>query len=186
MDTPFMEAFAQGLAAGGVRVWRFEFGYMAQRRHGGKKRPPPRVETLLEPWREVIRTARDESPDLPLWIGGKSMGGRIASMVADEFVDDVAGLICLGYPFHPPGKPEKLRTSHLEGLQTPTLVVQGERDAMGTRSEVEGYTLSDAISFCWLPDGDHSLKPRKSSGHTEAGHWATAVEAILGFMEGRL
>jgi predicted alpha/beta-hydrolase family hydrolase len=102
-----------------------------------------------------------------LVIGGKSMGGRIASMVADEA--GVRGLVCLGYPFHPPGRPEKLRTKHLENLATPALIVQGTRDQFGTKEDVAGYSLSESIRVAWIEDGDHSYKPRASSGRTEAG-----------------
>jgi predicted alpha/beta-hydrolase family hydrolase len=94
----------------------------------------------------------------------------------------VRGLVCLGYPFHPTGAPDKLRTAHLEGLRTPSLFVQGERDPFGTREEVEGYALSPAIRFEWLPDGDHSFKPRKASGHTYEGHLATAASAAVAFV----
>jgi predicted alpha/beta-hydrolase family hydrolase len=115
-----------------------------------------------------------------LVIGGKSMGGRIASMVADEV--GARGLVCLGYPFHPPGRPEKLRTAHLETLSTPALIVQGTRDAFGTREDVLGYRLSPAIRVAWLEDGDHSWKPRASSGRTEAQNMAEALTAIRGFL----
>jgi predicted alpha/beta-hydrolase family hydrolase len=111
-----------------------------------------------------------------LFIGGKSMGGRMASMVADE--SDVAGLVCLGYPFHPSGKPERLRIDHLRSLQTPSLFVQGERDALGNRATVSSLELSSKIRFEWLPDGDHSFKPRKSSGHSTEDNWARAMAAI--------
>ena len=96
-----------------------------------------------------------------LLIGGKSLGGRIASLVADE--TEVAGLVCLGYPFHPTGKPEQLRIEHLKSIHTTTLIVQGERDPFGNRQEVAGYKLSKHIRVHWLPDGDHSFKPRKAS-----------------------
>jgi uncharacterized protein len=124
----------------------------------------------------------------PLIIGGKSMGGRVASMIADDLyvAGKVAGLLCLGYPFHPPGKPEQLRTKHLAGLMTPTLICQGTRDAFGTREEVRGYTLSDKIEIVWLEDGDHDLKPRKSiSGFSTADHLKTAAKAITKWI-GRL
>ncbi|HSG39062.1 MAG TPA: alpha/beta family hydrolase, partial [Thermoanaerobaculia bacterium] len=113
-------------------------------------------------------------------IGGKSMGGRMASLVADEA--GVRGLVCLGYPFHPPGQLEKLRTAHLKDLRTPALIVQGTRDPFGTREEVAGYELSPKIRIAWMEDGDHSLKPRKSSGRTEAGNLAAAVEEVAGFV----
>jgi predicted alpha/beta-hydrolase family hydrolase len=111
-----------------------------------------------------------------LVIGGKSMGGRFASMVADEA--GARALVCLGYPFHPPGQPEKLRVAHLEHLHTPALIIQGTRDPFGTREDVAGYTLSPSIQFLWLEDGDHSFKPRASSGKTERGHLEEAVRAV--------
>lgn len=172
MDSPFMERMAAMLAERDMRVARFEFPYMALRRTAGKKRPPDRQPVLLDTWRAVIAHLGPER----LIVGGKSMGGRMASLIADE--TKVAGLVCLGYPFHPPGKPEKLRTEHLETLETPALICQGERDTFGTRPEVEAYRLSKAIQFEWLPDGDHSLKPRKASGHTEAQNLARAADAI--------
>ena len=180
MDSPFMAAIAEQVAAGGWRVARFEFPYMAGRRETGKKRPPDRGPVLEATWHAVVDAL---GPAGKLVIGGKSMGGRIASMVADEA--GVAGLVCLGYPFHPPGKPEKQRTAHLEALRTPALIVQGERDALGNKADVAGYTLAPGIALAWMPDGDHSLKPRKKSGHTEAGNLAAATRAISGFLESR-
>jgi hypothetical protein len=115
-----------------------------------------------------------------LILGGKSMGGRIASMVADEL--GVAGLVCIGYPFHPPGRPEKLRTAHLADLATPTLILQGERDPFGLPDEVESYDLSSAIRVEWLADGDHSLKPRGSSGFTASDHLTTVARSIGDFV----
>jgi predicted alpha/beta-hydrolase family hydrolase len=108
------------------------------------------------------------------------MGGRIASMIADEV--GARGLACVGYPFHPPGKPEQLRTAHLAALRTPTLILQGTRDPFGTPDEVAGYALSPAIRVQWIEDGDHSLVPRKASGRTRAGNLQTAVEAIAAFV----
>jgi uncharacterized protein len=179
MDSPFMNTFARGLAErslGMARVARFEFPYMRGRREG-RRRPPDREPVLLQAWRDAVEALGGGDRVV---IGGKSMGGRMASLVADEI--GVRGLVCLGYPFHPPGKPETLRVKHLAALRTPTLIVQGTRDALGAREEVEGYTLSPAIRLVWLEDGDHSFKPRVSSGHTEAGHLAAAVEAVAGFL----
>jgi predicted alpha/beta-hydrolase family hydrolase len=179
MDSPFLNAMARGLAERGVRVARFEFPYMRGRREG-RRRPPDREPVLLQTWRDAVEALGGGGR---IVIGGKSMGGRMASLVADEI--GVRGLVCLGYPFHPPGKPETLRVKHLAALRTPTLIVQGTRDALGTREEVEDYTLSPAIRLVWLEDGDHSFKPRVSSGHTEKGHLAAAVEAVAGFLEER-
>jgi len=177
MDSPFLEHFARGLAARGFRVVRFEFPYMDARRHG--RRPPPdRPPVLLETWRDVAaRLGGGER----LVVGGKSLGGRIASLVADEI--GAGGVVCLGYPFHPPGKPDVLRVAHLEKLRTPTLVVQGERDALGSRGEVERYRLSPAIRVHWIADGDHSLKPRARSGRTESENLDEAVEAVASFVK---
>lgn len=186
MDSDWMNAVAGAIADTGVRVVRFEFPYMNERRETGKKRPPNPERVLLETWRDVITELGAHT----LVIGGKSMGGRMASMVAAAMETEgialdqrVRGLICLGYPFHPPGKPEKLRTEHLEALMTPTLICQGTRDALGTRAEIEEYRLSKAIDFCWLEDGDHGFKPRKASGRTEAQNWNQALDAIKAFTE---
>jgi len=175
MDSPFMERIAAGVAAAGLRVVRFEFPYMARRRSEGRKAGPDRMPVLLDSFREAAATVEG-----PLAIGGKSMGGRVASRVADEL--GVRGLVCLGYPFHPPGRPEKTRTEHLAGLRTPTLVLQGERDPFGRPDEVAAYDLSPAITVEWLPDGDHSFKPRKRSGHTEEGNLDLAVSRIVAFL----
>jgi predicted alpha/beta-hydrolase family hydrolase len=176
MDTPFMGFFAQGLAHQGYRVARFEFPYMAARRQGGKGGPPDREPILRQTWLRVVETLNPKR----LVIGGKSMGGRIASMIADEA--GVAGLVCLGYPFHPVGKPAQTRTQHLRTLKTPTLILQGERDPFGNRDDVARYELSPAIHIVWLLDGDHSLKPRKSSGRTEEENWTDAVNVVTSFI----
>lgn len=177
MDSAFMETIATAIAEHGIRVVRFEFPYMAERRKTGKKRPPNPARVLLECWNQVID---DLGPPERLVIGGKSLGGRIASMVADE--RHVAGLVCFGYPFHPPGKPEKLRTEHLRELATPTLILQGERDPFGTPSDVERYELSEQIRIAWLPDGDHGLKPRIRSGNTEPQNLAEAAWLASAFI----
>lgn len=182
MDSDFMAAFAQGLAERGLRCVRFEFPYMHERRMDGKKRPPNRAPVLLETWRAVI----DELGRDNLVIGGKSMGGRMASMIARELEDEsapVKGLVCLGYPFHPPGKPEKAegRMAHLTDIQTPTLILQGTRDTFGTAEQVPGFPLSPAIDVHWLEDGDHGFKPRKKSGRTEDQNWQHAIDAIDAF-----
>ena len=161
MDSNAMIATAKALAEAGFRVARFEFGYMAARRTGERK-PPPKAETVMP---EYVAAVDDLGPtDGPLVIGGKSMGGRVASMVADQLFEAgrIAGLLCLGYPFHPPGRPTQLRTKHLVGLKAPTLIVQGTRDEFGVPDEVKTYGLSNSIAVHWVEDGDHDLKPRKS------------------------
>lgn len=178
MDSEFMSVIAQGLVRHGLRVVRFEFPYMAATRRDGRKRAPDRQAMLLESWREVVNGLVGAKQ---LVIGGKSLGGRMASLIADEFC--TAGLVCLGYPFHPPGKPEQLRIDHLRTLQTPALILQGERDTLGRRDEVQGYPLARTIRIEWLPDGDHSFKPRLRSGHTWAENLALAVECAAAFIE---
>ncbi len=180
MDHAFMTTVATGVAAAGFRVVRFEFPYMASRRTTGKRRGPDSKPRLLKAWRDAIMEVGDPTQ---LCIGGKSMGGRMASYLADEL--EVRGLVLLGYPFHPPGSPQKLRTEHLKELATPTLLVQGERDTFGTRDEVAEFELSPAFEICWLSDGDHSFKPRVRSGYTEAGNLDTAVAAITAFLATR-
>ncbi|WP_268801168.1 alpha/beta family hydrolase [Pseudomonas huanghezhanensis] len=179
MDSEFMNDMAQRLAEQGVGVMRFEFPYMAQRRIDGKRRPPNPQPRLLEHWREVYQTLRDNVGGR-LAIGGKSMGGRMASVIADEL--QVDALVCLGYPFYAVGKPEKPRVAHLEPLQTPTLIIQGERDALGNREAVEGYILSSAITVQWVPTANHDLKPLKVAGVTQDECLQRAAEQIARFL----
>jgi uncharacterized protein len=180
MDSPFMDFFAKGLGKSGFRVVRFESPYMGSKRVTGRQKPPDREPVLRETWLKVVQRLGHEG----LVIGGKSMGGRIASLVADEV--GVAGLVCLGYPFHPVGKPDRLRVEHLRAIKTPTLIVQGERDPFGTRGEVAGYKLSPAVRLAWIEDGDHSFKPRKASGRTERQNWEAALGEIATFLEALL
>ena len=179
MDSPFMQTMAQGLVARGVRVVRFEFAYMAQRRVDGRKRPPNPQAQLLQQWREVHAQVRQRVSG-PLSVGGKSMGGRMASLLADELGASV--LICLGYPFYAAGKPEKPRVAHLAALRTPTLIIQGERDTLGNKETVAGYELSAAIELHWLQAADHDLKPLKASGFSHQQHLQTAVGAITAYL----
>ncbi|HEV7425888.1 MAG TPA: alpha/beta family hydrolase [Thermoanaerobaculia bacterium] len=180
MDTPFMSTVARELGQRGIRVVRFEFPYMAARRTGGKRGAPDREPVLLKTWREV---AAQLGGGPRLFIGGKSMGGRMATLVADEL--KVRGAAIFGYPFHPPGQPGKLRTAHLETMTTPMLVLQGERDPFGTRDDVARYRLSPAIRMEWIPDGDHSLKPRAKSGTSERQNLLFAIDAAAAFITGR-
>jgi uncharacterized protein len=180
MATPFMEGIARLLAERSIATLRFEFGYMAARRQGGARKPPPKAERLMDEYRAAVAGAPEGAP---LLIGGKSMGGRVASLVADELYAGgrIAGLVCLGYPFHPPNKPDRLRTAHLEGLACPTLIVQGERDPFGPRHEVEAMRLSPVIRYHWAGDGDHDLGPRGGSGFTRKGNLAAAADAVTEF-----
>jgi predicted alpha/beta-hydrolase family hydrolase len=184
-----LNASAGALAAAGLRIARFEFDYMAARRGAGTRKPPPRAEMLRSEYVAAIDAL--DGAGLMV-IGGKSMGGRVASMVADKLnaAGKIAGLLCLGYPFHPVGKPDQQRTAHLADLRTPTLIVQGTRDPFGTQEEVESYALSNLIDMLWLEDGDHDLKPRKSmSGVTAADHLAAMADRVAAWtrtLEGHL
>ncbi|MHC8354851.1 alpha/beta family hydrolase [Pseudomonas sp. LB3P81] len=180
MDSDWMNDMAARLAAQGVNVVRFEFPYMAQRRVDGGKRPPNPAPKLLECWREVYAVVRRHVTGY-LAIGGKSMGGRMASLLVDELEADA--LVCLGYPFYAVGKPEKPRVEHLSSLKTRTLIVQGERDALGNREAVEAYTLSPSIEVIWLAAGDHDLKPLKVSGFTHEQHLASAASRVAAFLQ---
>jgi len=172
-----MNRVAQGVAESGVRVVRFEFPYMQRRRESGKRGAPDSPNVLMQSFRDAIDKLGGGTR---LVIGGKSMGGRIASMVADDA--SVMGLACLGYPFHPPGQPDKTRTEHLKNLRTQSLILQGTRDSFGSPEDVRRYKLSTAIRIEWMEDGDHSFKPRARSGRTEADNLRTAIAKLNDFI----
>ena len=183
MTSPFMEAFARRLPDLGIGVARFEFAYMAARRHAGARRPPPRAETLICEYLTVV----DRIPaGSKLVIGGKSMGGRVASLVADELYRSgrIQGLVCLGYPFHPSRQPAKPRTAHLEHLCCPAVFVQGERDPLGSRLEAAGYRLSSAIRIYWIANGGHDLLAGKKAGRGAQETWTDAAKAVAAFVHG--
>lgn len=184
MDSDFMERMAELLCEQSLEVVRFEFPYMAKRRQTGRRAPPDRQPVLLESWERLVAAlTEDVAPDksaAPLFIGGKSMGGRMATMVADGV--PVKGVVCLGYPFYSRSRPEKPRTEHLLGLTTPTLILQGTRDPMGNRETVAGYSLSTAILFAWMETGDHDLKPLRNSGYNHDDYLRQAAERIAAFI----
>ena len=177
MDSTFMNLMARGLAAEGLRAARFEFPYMRARREEKRNKPPDREPVLRQAWLDAIAELGGGERVV---IGGKSMGGRFASMVADEA--GVRGLVCLGYPFHPPGQPEKRRTAHLAALRTPALVVQGTRDPFGTPDEVAGYALSPVIRVRWIEGGDHSLRPARKGMGSERENLESAIAAVREFV----
>lgn len=177
MEHEFMQSVAKGLAFKGIRVIRFNFPYMIKRAEDGKRRPPDRAPKLLEAYQEIIEQVDADK----LVIGGKSMGGRMASHLSE--VDKVAAMACLGFPFHPPGKPEKYKGEHLAELAKPCLILQGERDTFGKREEFADFDLPDSIRVEFIPDGDHSFKPRKSSGYTEQQNIALTVEKLSTFIK---
>lgn len=175
-DHPFMQTIASGLAAKGIRVVRFNFPYMIKSQQDGKRRPPDRAPKLLEAYTQLIEHYAPQS----LVIGGKSMGGRMASHLAEH--PQVSAVACLGFPFHPPGKPERNKGDHLAALTKPCLILQGERDTFGSKAELESQALSTSVRLQFIADGDHSFAPRKSSGYSLDANLAFAIEHLAQFI----
>jgi predicted alpha/beta-hydrolase family hydrolase len=178
MRSEFMAKVAELFSQRSITVTRFDFEYMQRAGELNRRQPPDRMPKLQAYFTHILANL---DAGLPLFIGGKSMGGRVASMLLDKSY--AKGGICFGYPFHPPGKLDKLRTEHLEVLSKPLLVLQGSRDTFGTKEEVSNYALADSVQTIFLPDGDHSLKPRKRSGFTEEAHIIAAVDAGVAFIK---
>ena len=188
MHHEFMEQISLLLNKANVNVLRFNFPYMDKRIALGKRYPPDRMPKLVDCYKHVIKdlpVSDCNQPILPLFIGGKSMGSRVAATIAadDDIAEIIQGVFCLGYPFHPTKKPEKLRLEPLQNTQKPVLVIQGDRDTLGSEIEIEQYEISSLCQITFLPDGDHSLKPRVKSGYTHQQHIETAVDAIIKFIE---
>jgi hypothetical protein len=180
-NSEFMQLMAQGIANQNINVLRFNFAYMQLAEELGKRRPPERLDKLLTHFKVLLNEIDDS---LPIFIGGKSMGGRIASMLLEE--STAKGCICMGYPFHPPDKPEKLRTEHLLCISKPVLILQGERDTFGKREEIGNFNLSQQVQVSYLADGDHGFKPRKSSGHNLKENLHKAIEHSVAFIRTHL
>jgi len=183
-DSDFMNDLCNRLLGRdfGLELVRFDFPYMQRAIAEGKRRPPDRQAVLEQFYTDVVNWLqnRRQRPGR-VFIGGKSMGGRIATMIADR--NSVDGVVALGYPFHPPGKPEKLRTAHLETIDTPVLVCQGQRDPFGNQDEVPGYDLASRVEVEWINDGEHSFKPRKSSGATLESNLDHVAALIVAFIK---
>lgn len=182
LTSDFMEAVSIGLAEQGIRVARFNFNYMQQRVETGSRRPPERAPHLLKQFLEVVQVL-----DQPMVIGGKSMGGRMATLLAAESsaeqLKQVKGIACLGYPFHPQGKPEKLRIEHLASIKQPVAIIQGSRDKLGDQNEVISYSLPNTFQWCWLEDGDHDFKPRVKSGLTHQQHIQSSITYLAAYIK---
>ena len=182
LTSDFMETVSVGLAEQGVRVARFNFNYMQQRVETGSRRPPERAPHLLKQFLEVV-----QGLDQPMVIGGKSMGGRMATLLAAESspeqLKQVKGIACLGYPFHPQGKPEKLRIEHLASIKQPVAIIQGSRDKLGDQNEVISYSLPNTFQWCWLEDGDHDFKPRVKSGLTHQQHIQSSITYLAAYIK---
>ncbi|WP_041208056.1 alpha/beta fold hydrolase [Aeromonas jandaei] len=180
MEHAFLAELSRLLAGPDIEVVRFNFPYMSKRALDGKRRPPDRQPVLLDHWREMVR----EFAHPRLFLAGKSMGGRMAAEISDEIYCEMnaAGLLILGYPFHPPARPDRWRGEVLKQIKTPTLLLQGERDTFGSRVELADFPFSSAVSVHWLTDGDHGFKPRKSSGLCEQDNLQQAASRIRQFV----
>jgi len=174
MHHRFMQHFATGLAGDALAVVRFNFVYSER----GRK-APDRLPALIAAYRAVAEQVRTQTVEKRLFLGGKSMGGRVAShLVADGFAAD--GLVFLGYPLHPPGKPDRLRSEHLARIGAPMLFVEGTRDPfcpLETLASVR-QTLNAPTALSVVEDGDHSFKVRKSSGRSTDEAWNEAIAAV--------
>lgn len=178
----FMQRLRESLALHGVQVWAIDFAYMQRVWHENRRRPPPRIENLVDElaaWRDTLTPLAGEAPSL-LWLGGKSMGGRVASLLAAR--DEAPGLALFGYPFHPPGKPERTRLAHWPNLTCPTRVLQGTRDPFGAEGEVRGYALPATAHVHFLDDGDHDWQPRRRTGHDQASLIEEAARVVAAAM----
>jgi predicted alpha/beta-hydrolase family hydrolase len=178
MDHLFMDKLSNRLVEIGLQVIRFEFPYMAGRRVTGKRALPNPMPVLIDCYKQVVADVHEMSvdDDKPLFLAGKSLGGRVATLIADDICSK--GVFVFGYPFHPVKKPEKLRTAHLAEISTKIEIFQGTRDALGNFDEVKGYDLCNTVAVNWLEDGDHDLKPRKRSGYTQEQHVNSAIKRI--------
>jgi len=177
----FMVEAARGFARRGVSTATFDFPYIT-----AKRKVPDRAPVLEQAWREAIEAARTQFRDLPLFIGGKSMGGRIATHVAAQKMGGaVKGVLLLGYPLHPPGRPEQRRDAHLPEVKEPMLFVQGERDTFGGTDEINALLprLQDATVY-EIPGGDHSF--RVPGGRVKQAEMIeTALNAATEWMRSR-
>lgn len=184
MNHVYMEELTRLMLLQQLSVLRFNFPYMDKRKLDSKKRPPDRMPVLISCYQSIIAKVETE---LPIFIGGKSMGGRVAATLANDQplmdLHNIHGVICLGYPFHPIKKPEKLRLEPLQETQRPVLVLQGERDALGSKIEIAHYEISTRCQLHFFDDGDHDLKPRVKSGFNLAQHQNKAVSLIRGFID---
>lgn len=178
-----MSGIAGRLAARGISVARFEFAYMAARRGGGPKRPPPRADKLVAEYLAAVEAVTSAEAPARLLIGGKSLGGRVAAMTSGqvEISGAASGVVCLGYPFHPPAKPGELRLDPLETAGLPVLICQGDRDPFGNAEEIGGYGLTSKVSVAYLEDGDHDFKPRGRSPATWNGNLERAADLVADF-----
>jgi predicted alpha/beta-hydrolase family hydrolase len=176
---PFMVATAKGLAGRRVSVVTFDFPYMREHRH-----VPDKPLVLEAAFGEVIHATREWSSTKALFIGGKSMGGRMATHLGAKGLDGLLGIVALGYPLHPPGRPDKPRTEHLPSIRVPVLIVQGERDTFGTPDELRPViaTMNANTTLHVVPGGDHSLAVR---GRQKDAVFEGVLDVVASFISSR-
>ena len=184
MDSDFMVQMATGLAQQGVQVCRFNFNYMQINKDEGKRRPPERMPKLVEHFEQVIAEVIAKQQPKQVYLMGKSMGGRVATILCEHLNFPVKGVLCLGYPFIPikGGNP---RLEPLEKCQVPVHIIQGDRDRFGNQQQVRDWILPKSVTFSWVPDGDHSFEPRKRSGHTWEENLNFSIAEIIKFIGGQ-
>ena len=184
MKHQYIEDLVQLMNAQQLNVLRFNFPFMDKRKLDGKRRPPDRMPTLVACYQSILANV---TTDLPIYIAGKSMGGRVAAILAGDKdlmnTHQIRGVICLGYPFHPAKKTDKLRLAPLQETQRPVLILQGQRDALGSEIEIKAYELSSHCQLHFFNDGDHDLKPRVKSGYNLKQHQSAAVNKMRSFID---
>lgn len=173
LQSDFMQYIALALALNDIEVVRFNFPYWQKFMDSGVRRPPNRMLELEHCMRTVASQFND---DKPLFLMGKSMGSRVAFRLADEL--NARAVIALGFPFHPVGKPEKLRLDDLNNHREQNLIIQGTRDNFGKPEQVRSYPLPANVAVKWIKGGDHSLEPTKRSGYTREQLWQAAVNEV--------
>lgn len=188
MEHEYIEALVRLMNAKKLSVLRFNFPFMDKRKLDGKRRPPDRMPALIACYQSVLSSISvDSNAHLPIYIGGKSMGGRVAAMLSCDkvlmFNEKINGVICLGYPFHPVKKPEKLRLAPLQETHLPVLILQGQRDALGSEEEINSYEVSSRCQLHYFHDGDHDLKPRIKSGYNLKQHQNSAINKMSEFID---
>ena len=182
MQHAFMATIAQGMAVGGVDVVRFNFPYVQQRQLDGTRRPPNRAPELLADFQQQLQLAIELLQPAHIILMGKSMGGRIATMLAaDNLPEIVRGIICLGYPFLPKGKTAP-RLAALQACRLPVMIYQGERDSFGDQRQLQQWSLPASVQLQWVSDGDHSFQPRKSASVTLAENFTSVISGSLSYI----
>ncbi len=183
-DHCFLIELSALLQERGISVVRFNFPYMEKIIQAGKRRPPDKFPSLVEYYQHLLpQIMACFGDDMPIFIGGKSMGSRVAVTLLEQTQhNNIKGGICMGYPFHPQKKPEKLRLSPLQNTLLPVLICQGTRDLLGNKDEIALYEFSSRCELAFLPDGDHDLKPRVKSGFTHQQHKETTANFIKEFI----